>query len=171
VRITDVDEDGKLRPETFRSLPVETAKPYLLNEGDVLFARSGATSGKTFLYESSWGMCAYAGYLIRARLNKRKINPRFLRFYTASENYWQWVSLAFIQSTIQNISAERYADLWVPVPPIEEQCLLVDYLEAETSEINGLIEKVNAVIERLIEYLQALITLAVTGQIDVRESP
>ena len=51
----------------FRSIPHETAKPYLLAEGDLLFARSGATVGKTFKYHPSWGKAAYAGYLIRAR--------------------------------------------------------------------------------------------------------
>lgn len=69
VRITDISEQGDLRPETFRSLPLEKAMPYLLKEGDLLFARSGATSGKTFLYNEDWGVCAYAGYLIRARMN------------------------------------------------------------------------------------------------------
>ncbi|MHB8249731.1 MAG: restriction endonuclease subunit S [Acidithiobacillus sp.] len=168
VRITDVDDDGRLRPETFRSLPVEVAKPYLLQDGDVLFARSGATSGKTFLYEESWGVCAYAGYLIRARIDQRQMQPRFLRFFTSSANYWQWVSLAFIQATIQNISAEKYADLWIPVPPLHEQVAIVEYLSSKTSELDDLIVQAVTVIDRLTEYRQALITSAVTGKIDVR---
>lgn len=168
VRITDVDDDGKLRPETFRSLPTDVAKPYLLKDGDVLFARSGATSGKTFLYKREWGVCAYAGYLIRARLDQKKMNPSFLRLFTASDNYWQWVSLTFIQATIQNISAEKYTDLWVPIPPIDEQAKIVDYLSKEISSLNGLVDKASLVIDRLTEYRQALITAAVTGKIDVR---
>ena len=64
IRITDVSEDGRLREETFRSIPEDVARPHLLQDGDLLFARSGATVGKTFRFEPSWGRAAHAGYLI-----------------------------------------------------------------------------------------------------------
>ena len=48
LRITDFDKSGKLRKGTFKSLPMEVAKDYLLTEGDILFARSGATVGENF---------------------------------------------------------------------------------------------------------------------------
>jgi restriction endonuclease S subunit len=89
VRITDIDESDGLRDETFKSLPVHVAEEYLLREGDLLFARSGATAGKTFLYRRSWGTCAYAGYLIRARLDTNRASPQFVRYFTASTSYWQ----------------------------------------------------------------------------------
>jgi type I restriction enzyme, S subunit len=169
VRITDIDEAGRLRPETFRSLPVEIAKDYLLEDGDVLFARSGATSGKTFLYRSDWGTCAYAGYLIRARLDHRKIEPQFLRHFTDSSNYWQWLSSSLIQATIQNVSAEKYADLAIPLPPLPEQAAIAAYLDVETAKLDALAGKVKEAVERLREYRTALITAAVTGKIDVRK--
>lgn len=168
VRITDIDERDSLRDETFRSLPEEVAKPYLLEDGDILFARSGATSGKTFLYRATWGRCAYAGYLIRARLKQEKLLPSFLRYFTASNNYWQWLATSYIQATIQNVSAEKYADLWLPLPPLEEQQAIAAYLDRETARIDQLAAKVEAAIARLTEYRQALITAAVTGKIDVR---
>ncbi len=74
IRITDIRDDGSLRDETFKSLPEDIARPYLLDEGDLLFARSGATVGKTFRYKPSWGAAAYAGYLIRARFKKERID-------------------------------------------------------------------------------------------------
>jgi hypothetical protein len=114
IRITDIDEDGSLRNDTFRSLPWEVAAPFLLQDGDLLFARSGATSGKSFLYNKDWGICAYAGYLIRARLNQSKAVPQFVRHFTSSISYWQWLSSIYIQATIQNVSAEKYADLQIP---------------------------------------------------------
>ncbi len=169
VRITDVHEDGSLRDDTFRSLPVEVAKPYLLEDGDLLFARSGATSGKTFLYRKAWGNCAYAGYLIRARFNQRMAVPAFVKYFTVSVSYWQWLSSIYIQSTIQNVSAEKYAELMVPVPPLSEQRAIADFLDRETSKIDRLAEKVEKAIARLQEYRAALITAAVTGKIDVRE--
>ncbi|MBI3480893.1 MAG: restriction endonuclease subunit S [Nitrosomonadales bacterium] len=162
VRITDIDEHDSLRDETFRSLPEEVAKPYLLEDGDVLFARSGATSGKTFLYRSAWGRCAYAGYLIRARLEQRKLLPSFLRYFTASSNYWQWLSSSCIQATIQNVSAEKYADLWLPVPPIKEQQTITNFLDAQTAKIDTLLAKKRQLIDTLKEERSALIARAVT---------
>lgn len=162
VRITDIDENDSLRDETFRSLPEETARPYLLKDGDVLFARSGATSGKTFLYRNTWGRCAYAGYLIRARLDQKKLLPSFLRYFTASSNYWQWLSSSYIQATIQNVSAEKYADLWLPVPPLEEQQTIARFLDAKTAQIDALVKHKRQLITKLREKRSALIARTVT---------
>ncbi len=168
VRITDIDENDSLRDETFKSLPSKAAEEYLLREGDVLFARSGATAGKTFLYRQSWGVCAYAGYLIRARLDPAKGLPEFVRYFTASSSYWHWFSGAFIQATIQNVSAERYASLVVPQPGLLEQRAIAAFLDLETARIDALVAKVREGIERLKELRTALISAAVTGKIDVR---
>ena len=168
VRITDIDENDGLREETFKSLPFELAAEYLLYEGDLLFARSGATAGKTFLYQTSWGKCAFAGYLIRARIDKGKAKPKFVRYFTASSHYWQWLSSAFIQATIQNVSAERYSSLWLPLPVVSEQRIITGFLDRETAKIDTLASKVETTIERLQEYRTALITAVVTGKIDVR---
>ena len=169
VRITDIDDSDSLRDETFRSLPPDVAAPYLLEEGDLLLARSGATVGKSFLYRRAWGECAYAGYLIRARFQTQAIESRFVRYFTASDPYWQWLNSAFIQATIQNVSAERYSSLLLSVPPREEQDAIVSYLDSQTQQIDFLKTQVNSAIERLQEYRTALITSAVMGKIDVRD--
>lgn len=161
VRITDVHENGTLRADTFRSLPKDVATPYLLEDGDLLFARSGATSGKTFLYQKSWGVCAYAGYLIRARMNQRKAVPAFIKYFTTSTSYWQWLSSILIQSTIQNVSAEKYADLQVSLPPLVEQHAIAAFLDRETNRIIRLVAKKRELIERLKEKRTVLISRAV----------
>lgn len=169
VRITDISEDGLLQEETFRSLPFEIAAPYLLEEGDILFARSGATVGKTFCYNPSWGVAAYAGYLIRARLDKSRIDPRFILYFTRSTLYWDWIRRNFIQATIQNVSAERYANLIIPSPPQMDQYAIMKYLDQETEKMDTLMTKIHKAIDRLKEYRAALISAAVTGRIDVRD--
>ena len=169
IRITDVSEDGRLREETFRSIPEDVAEPYLLEDGDLLFARSGATVGKTFRYEPSWGRAAYAGYLIRARLNPEKSDSRFVEYFTTSASYWDWLRSNFIQATIQNVSAERYANLEIPVPGLREQQAIVSCLDRETAKIGALVSKVHGAIHHLKEFRVALISAAVTGKIDVRE--
>jgi len=170
VRITDVDESDGLRNETFKSLPVEIAREYILREGDLLFARSGATAGKTFLYRKSWGACAYAGYLIRARLDSSMACPEFIRYFTASMSYWQWIASTFIQATIQNVSAERYASLSLPLPSVAEQHAIAAFLDGGTAKIDALIAKKERLLDLLQEKRTALITQAVTKGLDLNVS-
>ena len=167
VRITDISSDGSLRYETFRSLPMEIAKPFLLRDGDLLLARSGATVGKSFIYDQSWGQCCFAGYLIRARCNSALLASRLLHFFLASSAYWNWVNSNLIQATIQNISADRYAGLKVPVPPRGEQGAIIRHLDHVLPKIDHLRNRSETVIEHLRERRTALITAAVIGQIDV----
>lgn len=168
IRITDIQEDGTLREDTFRSLPEGAAKPYFLVEGDILFARSGATVGKTFQYDPRWGRAAFAGYLIRARLDKRKATSNFVQYFTQSQGYKYWLMNNLIQATIQNVSAERYGTLSIALPAVDEQCIVVQFLDSETAKIAALIAKVRAAIDRLKELRATLISAAVTGKIDVR---
>jgi len=170
IRITDVNDDGSLRDETFRSLPEEIADGYLLSDGDILLARSGATVGKSFIYKPSWGVAAYAGYLIRARMSEA-VNADYAYLFLQSSCYWQWLNSVFIQATIQNVSAEKYANLVIPVPPVKEQLSIVTHLLIQLKRIDEQRERANLAVERLIEYRSALITNAVTGKIDVRDVP
>ena len=170
VRITDIDDLGHLRDETFYSLPAEVAAPYLLEPGDLLFARSGRTVGRTFLYDDSWGPCAYAGYLIRARVDRTRVLPEFVSHFSASKSYKSWLRAELIQATIENVSAGRYAGMPIPIPPLEEQRAISEFLDRETERIDALSSRVEVAIKRLLEYRSALITAAVTGKVDVRDS-
>ena len=160
VRITDITEDGRLKEDTFRSLPLEEAAPYLLNDGDVLLARSGSI-GRSFIYKPEWGVACHAGYLIRARLS-HQFDPKFVYWALNSDSYWAWIEGISIRSTIQNVSAEKYADYALPAPPLETQHRIAQFLDEKTARIDGLIEKKRALLERLAEKRQALITRAVT---------
>ena len=171
IRITDIREDGTLRDDSFRSIPEEIAKPYLLAGGDILFARSGATVGKTFRYNASWGKAAHARYLIRARFDGSVVESVFVQYFTQTQRYADWLLSNLIQATIQNVSAERYASLSVPFPPLPEQRAIADFLDRETARIDTLVRKVREAIDRLNELRTALISAAVTGKIDVREAP
>ena len=108
IRITDFGSNGFLKADTFKSLPIDIAQNYLLEEGDLLFARSGATVGKTFLFKNYNGLACYAGYLIKASFDKQKINTTYIDFVTRSNYYENWKSSIFQQSTIQNIGADKY---------------------------------------------------------------
>lgn len=169
IRITDIDEKGNLRDETFKSLEIEKAQEYLLKDLDILLARSGATVGKSYLYhKNSVGSACYAGYLIRARLNFHKFDAEFVNYFLQSKNYWDWINSINIQSTIQNVSAEKYSDLVLAIPPLLLQKQIVQILKAEDLEFEITTNKGNELITLLKEYRSTLITQAVTGKIDVR---
>jgi type I restriction enzyme S subunit len=165
IRITDVKDDGNLRDDTFRSLPEEIAKDYILEESDILLARSGATVGKTFIYRKSWGKAAYAGYLIRARVSGQN-NSNFIYKFLQSKLYWDWVKSIFIQATIQNISAEKYSNLFITIPPLNEQEKIAQFLDYKTKQIDELIKKKETLIEKLDEKRTAIISHAVTKGLD-----
>ena len=168
LRITDFGLDGKLRDDTFRSLPPETAKDYLVKPDDLLLARSGATVGKAFLVTSEIGQACHAGYLIRARPKAGLIDPGFLFAFTQSSAFSCWKDSVFIIATIQNISAEKYASLPVPTPPLEEQKKIVVHLDEATAAIDAAIDTARRQVEFMTEYRASLIAHVVTGKLDVR---
>lgn len=163
IRITDIKDDGTLRDHTFKSLPLEKAKEYMLTKGDLLFARSGATVGKTFLYKEDYAAC-FAGYLIKARCNKNELLPNFIFYYTLSNAYQNWKNSIFIQSTIQNIGADKYSVMPIIVPPLSEQQSIANYLDQKCSEIDKLISIKQQKIEKLKDYKKSLIFECVTGK-------
>jgi type I restriction enzyme S subunit len=169
IRITDFGKDGKLKDNTFKSLPYSKAEGFLLVEGDVLFARSGATVGKTFLFKGFEGIACFAGYLIKASCDDKIMISDFLYEFTNSGGYENWKDSIFQQSTIQNIGADKYNQLKISVPPLKEQVLIIDYINNKTTEINLIISNSKQEIELLKEYKTALISDVVTGKVDVRD--
>lgn len=169
IRITDINNDSSLKDnEDNKYLTIEQAESYILKDGDVLFARSGATVGKSFIYKESYGKCAFAGYLIKAECNRTKLLPKYLFYYTSTSTYESWKNMIFIQATIQNIGADKYQEMPLIMTSIEEQKEIVDYLDKKCEEIDKLIESNNKTIEKLQEYRKSLIYEAVTGKIEVR---
>jgi type I restriction enzyme S subunit len=166
IRITDIGADGKLRDDTFSSLPPEVAKPYLLEDGDLLFARSGATVGKTFLYRGEFGRAAYAGYLIRAQFSDRVL-PEYVNYFCQSPLYWQQIRSESVTATIQNVNAERYGNMSLPYCDLKRQVSIVAELSRHEDAIRRTQKAAKRQIALLRERRQALITAAVTGQIDV----
>jgi type I restriction enzyme S subunit len=167
IRTTDVTVNGDLREETFKSLPPEVARRFLLTDGDLLFTRSGATVGKTFLYRQEWGPACFAGYLIRATANRSKALPEFLNYFAQSQSYWAQIDLLTLQATIQNVSAERYGDLLVRLPTVQEQERIIAHLrnlELRVADLRRLLTNQTAMLR---ERRQSLMAAAVAGLVDV----
>lgn len=137
VRITDIDDQGELSTDTSSavSLPWETAQPHLLKDGDLLIARTGYTTGKSYLYRSSSGLCAYAGYLVRYRFDPAAMMPEYAFIWTRANIFKKWVSRNVREVGQRNISAREYDGHRIAVPPLSVQRELVDAWEAARSAI------------------------------------
>jgi len=168
LRTTDIDDYGNLLNENPVYISSEAARDYLLDDGDLLFSRSG-TIGRSFLYKRNkhHEECAYAGYLVRFSL-RQSYSPEFVFYFTKSTAFADWLGLSVIQSTIGNVNGQKYANMHLPVPPLSEQRAIAEYLDCETARIDGLIQKIEESIELLQRQRTALISAAVTGKIDVR---
>ena len=129
VRITDLTDDGRLRTEDARSANPSQVEGYKLEPGDLLFARSGATVGKTYLYRPTDGPCVWAGYLIRFRPLKSVAAPGFLERCTRSRSYRRWIESMFRAGAQPNINAAEYASLPLPLPPLPEQHAIAAVLD------------------------------------------
>ncbi len=111
LRITDINDDGTLNPSDRKSVDDSSAGNYLLHEGDIVFARTGNSTGRNYYYDPRDGEYAYAGFLIKFSLDPRKINPRYMKYYAQSKQYWDWVSSFNTGSTRGNINAKTYASM------------------------------------------------------------
>ncbi|MBE6262877.1 MAG: hypothetical protein E7104_02755 [Prevotella sp.] len=161
IRITDITIDGKLKPDGCKFLSSEIGKNYPVRKGDVLLARSGATVGKAFIYNEDDDAC-YAGYLIKASVQQEKVLPQFFFYFTQTSQYDEWKNRIFIQATIQNISAEKYARMSLCIPPLSEQHSIVSYLDDKCAKIDKMLEGKQKQIELLAEMKQRIIADAVT---------
>lgn len=135
IRITDIDDDGNLNDDWKTAETID--EKYILKNGDVLFARSGATAGKTFLYTDKVGKALYAGYLIKFTPHKEKILPEYLIIFTHTNEYLSWAKNTRGGTAQPNINAQQYSALKIPVPPISEQQRIV-------AQIFALEEKITA---------------------------
>lgn len=127
VRITDINDDGTLNDDIVASIKPDDDEQYRLEYGDFLFARMGATVGKTYAFTT--GKQIFAGYLIRYKLNQKLINPRYLFWYTKLDEYWNWVKLNQSGAAQPGINAKKYGSLRIPIPPIERQQQFVTFVE------------------------------------------
>ena len=154
VRITDIQEDGRLNYNNMASPKNENnLEKYTLGYGDILFARTGATVGKTYKYSENDGFCIYAGYCIRFRLDLEKANPDYIFSFTKTEEYKKWVENKQRIVAQPNINAKEYGnDLLIPIPPIELQNQFAEFVNL----INKHIDKIQKSLEEMQKLQESL---------------
>ena len=165
LRITDISEDGRFLDESKTSVDHPDSESYVLSSGDLVFARTGASTGKAFLYSSNHGKLIFAGFLIRISTDRNRLEPAFLKFYTETHDYWNWINVMSTRSGQPGINGQEYAQLQIPFPSLEEQQAIAEVLGAADREIEALERK----LDKWRDQKKYLLNNLVTGTIRLPE--
>jgi type I restriction enzyme S subunit len=161
LRITDITDDGRFDEATKVSVDHPSSAAYLLELGDLVLARTGATVGKSYLYDSNDGPLAFAGFLIRVSPDPEQLVPAFLSFFTQSRPYWNWVKVNSMRSGQPGINGREYASLPIPLPPTNaEQEAIAEAL----SDADALIESLEQLLAKKRQLKQGVMQELLTGK-------
>lgn len=139
IRITDINENGSLNQEFVSPEFVE--EKFLLKENDFLIARSGNTVGKTFLYKEKHGRAIYAGYLVKYKIEVKKIIPEYLLYFTKSKFYKNWIYSNQRISGQPNINGQEFLNSPIIIPPLIIQKNIVNRINTDRINIESLLNK------------------------------
>lgn len=152
LRITDIRDDGTLNMADLKSVDDAKASQYLLRPNDIVFARTGASTGRNYFYDGTDGEFVYAGFLIKFSIDPEKVNPKYIKYYCMSDTYKGWVHSFNTGSTRGNINAQTLGGMPIPLPPRPQQDGIVDIL----SSLDAKIRKNADVNKNLADLLQTI---------------
>lgn len=135
LRITDIRDDGTLNMADLKSVDDTKASQYLLRPNDIVFARTGASTGRNYFYDGTDGEFVYAGFLIKFSIDPEKVNPKYIKYYCMSDTYKGWVHSFNTGSTRGNINAQTLGGMPIPLPPRPQQDGIVDILSSLDAKI------------------------------------
>ena len=136
LRITDINDDGTLNTQSLMSVDEPNASDYLLKKNDIVFARTGNSTGRTYFYQGNECPLVYAGFLIKFSIDEKKVNPLLLKYYTHSRIYYDWVKSFDTGGTRGNINAKTYGNMPIRIPASRKtQDKIVDILSSLDEKI------------------------------------
>ena len=135
LRITDIYDDGTLNFEGLKSVDDPKSDNYKLEPNDIVFARTGGSTGRNYFYDGEDGEFIYAGFLIKFSIDPEKCNPKFIKYYCQSQEYKEWVQSFNTGSTRGNINAKTFGNMPIPYVSRKQQDLIVKTLSALDDKI------------------------------------
>ena len=137
IRITDINEKGLLKNEKVSPEVIEDK--YILEKGDILFARSGATVGKNYLYDSD-ELSIYAGYLIKFSPDFKRVNSKYVYYCVNNTEYDKFILSSKSSASQPNINAQQYSNFKILIPPLHVQQHIVSILDKFDTLVNDIKE-------------------------------
>lgn len=140
IRITDIDENSReFCPNPLSSPDEKPDKRYKLKTGDIVFARTGASVGKSYLYKEEDGDIYFAGFLIRFTIDKA--NPFFVYTQTLLKPYDKWLKIMSMRSGQPGVNAEEFKTLNLSFPSLQEQQKITSFFTTVDHKISQLKRK------------------------------
>ena len=154
LRISDIRDDGTLNLQDLKSVDDEKASEYLLKQNDIVFARTGSSTGRNYFYDGTDGEFVYAGFLIKFSLDEKKVNPKYIKYFCQSKQYKDWINSFNTGSTRGNINAQILGKMPIPIIERKKQDILVSVL----SSIDKKIRNNNEINNNLLEQIKTICT-------------
>ena len=170
LRITDIQNNSVHWDSVpYTDFDENKANSYLLNDGDILFARTGATVGKSYLVQGLTEEAIYASYLIRVQTYD-VVLPQYVKFYFESGYYWEQIEQESVGVGQPNVNGTILGNLHIPIPPIHEQCRIVSEL-TKWMGIIDVIEQGKTDLQTVIKQAKSkILDLAIHGKL-VSQNP
>ena len=165
LRITDI-QNNRVNWQTvpFTNYDEQKAAAYLLRDGDILFARTGATVGKSYLVEGLSEPSIYASYLIRVQTSTA-ILPTYTKLFFESGFYWEQISLNSVGVGQPNVNGTTLASLLMPIPPYQEQKRIVEESKKWLSVIDVLDFELEGLMKSIDVIKPKILDLAINGKL------
>ena len=154
IRITDIDDYGNLLDDWKTAEAIHSK--YLLEDDDVLFARSGSV-GRAFVYKSGLGKAIFASYLIRFKFDPEKVNPSFVLYYSFTKIYKLWLQSIQRTAAQPNINSKEFQSLEIPLPPLDVQNRIVKEVEKRLAHVARLRQEANVIVEQAKERVERML--------------
>lgn len=158
LRITDIGDSCRLLFNEIKGLDDADYEKYILKEGDIVFARTGNTTGKGYVYNREHGELVYAGFLIKYSIDNNIAKHNFIKYVIQSKRYWDWVSIMSTRSGQPGINSNEYSSFIIQLPPLKEQEKIASIL----SIVDEQIDNVDALIEKNKELKKGLLQTLLT---------
>ena len=165
LRITDI-QDNQVNWNTvpFTDFDEYKVSSYILRDGDIVFARTGATVGKSYLIKGLIQKAIYASYLIRVQTYDL-ILPEYIKLFFESGYYWQQIQLSSVGIGQPNVNGTILGNLNLPLPPYAEQKRIVAEIERWLSFID-IIEKEKGDLQTIVKQTKSkILDLAIHGKL------
>ena len=156
LRITDIFDDGTLNLSELKSVDAPNSDKYILKPNDIVFARTGGSTGRNYFYDGSDGVFVYAGFLIKFSIDPEKVNPKYVKYYCRSKQYNDWVQSFNTGSTRGNINAQTFGNMEIPLPERKQQDYLVSILEPIDEKIKNNKQVNDNLEQQALSYFQEL---------------
>ena len=165
LRITDIQDRSVDWDNVPYSKETQELGKYYLHEGDIVFARTGATVGKSFLIKNITEKAVFASYLIRVVVNKDKILPELLAYYFQTPMYWSSISIKQRGIGQPNVNGKLLGTLRFSMPyDMTVQKKIVDEIETQVTRLDVAIKNLRTIKNRLDIYRKSVLKAVFEGR-------